>query len=211
MPRYSLRKGLGVWQLLFDGEEALLQHEQGIHYVAWLLRHPAGMPLHGLELAAKAAPARARSNNRAAAGIAEDAALLQRNLGMDDAEAARALWRKQRELEAIIESDDESEPVKSEASRELEAMAGFQAKHLRRGVDASQRAVLAVRRAIQRFHRHLEQAVDAAGKPHRVLRAFAAHLERHILAPSRRWAGSRRSGSYAGCFTYEPPAGVEWE
>src|SRR5258708_26709476 len=96
MPRYSLRKGLGVWQLLFDGEEALLQHEQGIHYVAWLLRHPAGMPLHGLELAAKAAQARARSNIRAAAGVAEDAAGLQRNLGMDDAEAARALWRKRR-------------------------------------------------------------------------------------------------------------------
>src|SRR5262249_50623196 len=35
-PQYALRKGLGVWELYFDGQRALLKHERGIFYVHWL-------------------------------------------------------------------------------------------------------------------------------------------------------------------------------
>src|SRR5437867_5316581 len=52
-PRYSLRKGLGVWHLTFDGQEAGLKHERGIFYVAWLLTHPPEHPIHALDLIAK--------------------------------------------------------------------------------------------------------------------------------------------------------------
>jgi hypothetical protein len=52
-PRYALRKGLGCWGLTFDGKSAVLMHEQGIYYVAYLLMNPAEEPIHGLALALK--------------------------------------------------------------------------------------------------------------------------------------------------------------
>jgi len=33
-PRYMIRKGLGFWRLIFDGQEAILKHERGIYFVA---------------------------------------------------------------------------------------------------------------------------------------------------------------------------------
>src|SRR2546430_1992075 len=49
--RYSLRQGLGLWQLTFEGRPALLKHEKGIYYVAYLLLPPPPHPIHGLNLA----------------------------------------------------------------------------------------------------------------------------------------------------------------
>ena len=39
--------------------------------------------------------------------------------------AVRALWRKQRELERLLEDPDAIEAVKAEALRALEEVAGF--------------------------------------------------------------------------------------
>ena len=41
-------------------------------------------------------------------------------MGLDDAAVARALWHRRRALEAVLEDDRESKPVKAEALRELE-------------------------------------------------------------------------------------------
>ena len=67
--------------------------------------------------------------------------------------------------------------------------------------------------AIQVLVAHLARAVDAAGEPEPVLRAFARHLDEHLLMPSSRhavWIGGRDAAILAGFFTYEPPAGVVW-
>ena len=67
--------------------------------------------------------------------------------------------------------------------------------------------------AIKRFHARLAGAVDAEGRPHAVLRAFARHLHEHLLIPSGRGGGhggARAASTTAGCFTYEPPPGVVW-
>ena len=41
-------------------------------------------------------------------------------MGLEDAAAVRALWRRQRELERVLADRQEIEPVKAESLRELE-------------------------------------------------------------------------------------------
>ena len=56
--------------------------------------------------------------------------------------------------------------------------------------------------------------MDAEGKPDPVLRAFARHLNEHLLIPSDGGGipGRQRVGAaLPGWFTYEPPPGVVWE
>lgn len=66
--------------------------------------------------------------------------------------------------------------------------------------------------AVRRLHTHLARALDAEGKPHPVPQAFARHLHEPLLIPSGRGCmpgGVRVAAALAGCFTYEPPTGVE--
>jgi len=209
--RYCLGKGLGVWQLTFDGAEALLKHERGIFYVAWLLAHPPEQPLHALDLAAKIAEIYRRQlglvrivdpGSGQAVPLLSHARLQERSLALDDAESMRALLRKERELEAILDDECETEPVKREALRELEAIAEFQQRHGRQSCDNARRAVRAVRMAVMRFHRRLQASLTRDGGAHPVLRPFADHLEKYLVIPSARCR--------AGCFVYEPPQGVLW-
>jgi len=222
-PKYAIRKGLGLWRLTFDGNDADLKHERGIFYVAWLLTHPPQHPIHALDLIAKipdmyrhqlglvqiADPATGKQLS-----LESHARIQERSLSLDDAETLRAILRKEKELEAILDDESQSEPVKQEALRELEAIAEFQRLHGRRIQSAAQRAADAVRKAITRFHCHIANAKDACGNPRPVLVPFAAHLEQYLLIPSRRYAGhgnrfARRG--LAGCFTYEPPSpGFAW-
>ncbi len=134
------------------------------------------------------------------------ARLQERSLSVDDAQVMRSLLRKQRELEAILDEPNESEPVKAEALRDLEAIAQFERQHARRTVSNAQRAADAVHKSITRFHHHLARAKDAHGHPHPVLTAFATYIEKTILIPSRRYAGHgnrfARTG-LAGCLVCE--------
>jgi hypothetical protein len=222
-PRYVFRKGLGVWDLIFEGEPAAIKHERGAFYANWLLYHPDETPLHALDLMTKIPelyrqqlgiaelidPATGKS-----VALASHARLQERSLALDDRESMRALFRKQRELENLLDSGEASEPVKAEALRDLEAIYDFQRRHGRRSRDSARRAAHAVRSAIARFHEHLRSALGNDGGPHPVLRPFAEHIEKHILIPSARYAGcgglNARTG-LAGCFTYEQPGGISWK
>ena len=206
-PRHALRRDLGFWQLTFEGETAMLKHEQGIFYVAWLLHHPPEEPIHAVALAIEV---RARYGKPV-----DDAQIVeQRALGLDDAEVFRELRRKQQELEAILDDRQQIEPVKAEALRELQEIYEFQKRNPWRSRDCAQKTVRAVSMAIKRFQQHLAEATDARGKPHRVLRAFGRHLKEYLLAPSGRAGaprGVRFSDILAGCFTYRPPGTAIWE
>ena len=209
--RYSLRKGLGTWDLTFDSQEAGLKHEKGVFYVAWLLYRPPEHPLHALDLITKipemyrkqlglaqiADPLTGKSTL-----LASDARIQERSLALDDAEAVRALLRKEKKLEAILDDETESEPVKAEVQRELEQIAEFLREHSLRSKDSAQNAADTVRTAIKRLQLHLSRAVDVNGNPHPVFRPFALHIAKYIQAPSAR--------NLAGCFIYEPPPGVFW-
>lgn len=221
-PRYALRKGLGVWHLTFDFKEADIRHEKGLLYVAWLLYNPPEQPIHAIDLMAKIpeiyrqqlglAPLVDPTTGKVAP-LLSGARIQERSLSLDDAQAMRALFKKEKELEAILDSQDESEPVKAEALRDLEAIAEFQRQHSRRSKDGAQRAAIAVRQAIKRFHQHTAAALDKNGAPHPALHAFAEHLKNHLLRPSIRY--SSHGGPHAktgpiGCFTYEPSKGIAW-
>jgi hypothetical protein len=139
--------------------------------------------------------------------------LPERSLGRDEAAAARALWRRQRELERILADRLEIEPVKAEAQRELEEITERLRKSPWPSRHGAERSVRAVAAAIKRLHARLAAAVDAEGKPDELLRAFALHLHEYLLVPSGRGGAHARAQAVpgsAGCFTYEPPPGVVW-
>src|SRR5258708_3219940 len=124
-----------------------------------------------------------------------DAILEQRNLALDDNEGQWYLNHKQRELEAILEDDAASEPVKAEVLRELEDLYEYQKKYTGSTSTAASKAVRAVREAIRHFHENLAGAVDPKGNPHPVLRPFAQHLQDYLVTPTLRYtqAGTART------------------
>ena len=204
--RYALRRGLGTWEVTFEGRQDSFRDEQGAEYVVWLLLHPPPEPMHAIALVLEAGQMAGHSPG--AAGVIQ-----QRSLGRDDAEAVRNLRRQARQLEAVLAEELESEPVKAEARRKREEILEFLRTSSWRSQDSAQKCVRAVTRAIKRFHSYLARGVDAEGKPHPVLQAFARHLREHLLMPSGRGGGqggARAARAVGGCFTYEPPPGVVW-
>ena len=200
-----------AWSLIFDYQQAQLLHERGIFYVAWLLLNPPDRPLHALELIAKIPEFYRRQTSlpRLADPVTGQAVapntftrLQEIGLAIEDARTLRAIQRLEQKLEAILDSESETEPIKQEALRDLEAIAQYKQQHGRRSKDNANRAAAAVRKAIKRFHARLAWALDFDGRPHPVLRPFAEHLEQYLLHPRARCPG--------GCFTYEPPPGVVW-
>jgi hypothetical protein len=203
---YGLRRGLGTWEVTFEGQRDSFRDEQGADYVVWLLLHPPPQPIHAVALVLEAR--HVASHTPGTADVIQ-----QRNLGMDDAEAVRNLRRQARQLEAVLADKRESEPAKAEARRKRKEILEFLRRNSWRSQDSTQKCVRAVNRAIRRLHAYLARGVDAEGKPHPVLRAFARHLQEHLLAPSGRGGGPRGARGVAapgGCFTYEPPPGVVW-
>jgi len=212
--KYSLKKGHGFWQLTFAGRHAVFKHEQGAFYVAYLLDHP-NEPIHGLALAMRATLAAGKSNGATRITNPEtgetvtveiDAAIHQRSLGLDDAEAEWSLRRKQLELEAIVDDESTTEPMREEANRDLEAIYNHQKKNPWATRTTAQKTADSVARAIKRLHKHLAESADGSGKPNKVLRAFADHIKQHILIPSGRNFGRdcvRPTERIGGFFTYE--------
>ena len=219
---YALRKGRGFWELTFAGQRTIFKHEQGAFYVAYLLAHPPEEPIHALDLATRVAAAHSKPaaldqiidpTSGEVVTLSIDTRIQERGLGLDRAETMRAVLHEQKKLETILEDETTTQPVKEEIQRELVALYKYEEKNTARTRDSARRAVRAVNTAIKRLHRHLADTIDAEGRPHRVLRSFAAHLERYVLVASGRYAGAGRASAragIAGCFTYQPPRGVVW-
>jgi hypothetical protein len=204
--QYALRRGLGTWEVTFEGRRDSFRDEQGAEYVVWLLLHPPPAPMHALALVLEA-----RHTARRAPGAA--GVIQQRNLGLDDAEAVRGLRRQARQLEAVLEDKKQSELAKGEARQKRQEILEFLRRNPWRSQDSAQKCVRATTRAIKRLHSYLAKGVDAEGKPHPVLQNFARHLREHLLIPSGRGGshgGARAVSAAGGCFTYEPPPGVVW-
>jgi hypothetical protein len=204
---YALNRGPGFWEVTFEGRQASFQHAPGAAYVAWLLLHPPRKPIHALVLALEA---------RTLSGPTPTAAevIQQRYLGLDEAEAVRTLRRREQEFEAVLDDDEEIEPARAEALRELEAIADFMRQNPWQSRDCVLKCAQFVSSAIRRLHARLAGAMGAGGNPQPVLEAFTRHLHEHLLMPSDGGGlpGRFRVGAaLPGWFTYKPPPGVVWE
>src|ERR1035437_10786752 len=202
--RYALCRGVDYWALAFEGRETVFKHELGALYVAYLLRNPPREPLHGVALALKA-------KMKLGQPASPTEVLQERVMGLEEAAAVRALWRRQRELERILHDRLEIEPVKAEALRELEEITEYLRQSPWLSRHGAERCVRAVTAAMKRFYSHLAGGVDVEGKPDEVLQAFAMHLRKHLLILSGRGGAHIRKqafSGFAGCFIYQPPRGV---
>ncbi len=204
--RYALRRGLGCWELIFDGRRAVLKDQVGLEYVAWLLRHPHADPIHGVMLTAAV--------RHRAPGTETAPVLMERSLGQDQLRQWR-VWRgRQKALEHLLDDPDEPAPVKAEAEQELERVRLLLQQGCRQSEDAAGRMSRAVRKALTRLVADLERAQNSAGDPHLALRGFGSHLRRHLLEASTRYRGpgsSQGPDGLAGKFCYEPLAEIHWQ
>ena len=112
--------------------------------------------------------------SRAIAGSLESHARLQeRSLALDNAQTVRARYRKAHELQAILELDQEPEPVKAEALRELEAISQFQRQQGYRTKDA------ATNRSVAKAIKRLTNASPRPQTATAVHTLFAAAVRDH--------------------------------
>src|SRR4051812_3038387 len=58
--RFTLRRGLGFWELTFGGEKAVLKDEKGLAYVAYLLLNGPGEAVHALDMVTRIRAANGR-------------------------------------------------------------------------------------------------------------------------------------------------------
>jgi hypothetical protein len=222
---FAIRKTGPLWSVTIHGQQAKFKHQKGALYVAYLLLNPPEEPIHGaaLELKANAffreaiEPDAQTTMENPFTGeivtIPADAELVQHNLLADEKEGRAYLHRKVRELEAILDQDNASEPVKAEVQRELEELYAYQGQAFHETKTMSQNAVRAVRWTLKSLHKDLATGLDANENWDVVIRIFASHIQNYILIPSARYQKTGRHQSIArasGCFTYEPPLGIKW-
>lgn len=197
-PRYLLRRGAGVWRLVFDGKEGEIDHGRGIALVAYLLFNPPVGGVHGTELAK----------------LAFGQEILQEaSLGADGDSTRRMIQKQAKEWMAVMKNPGASDMEKAEAMEHLEQLAETLNVTRADSEGGADKQVRAVRRAIERLIDKLREANDRKNDPHPALRAFGEHLDEHLWKPSSRFGGNRRSRARAGVagqFTYECPKGVVW-
>ena len=184
----------GFWELRLGAHHAVLVQDQALFYVAFLLAHP-GQPFLPLDLAEKVYELYGAHPDFRQNLLALDSQLLQ-------ARHAEVLRQKVKQLEAILDDEDQTEPVKAEALRELANLYSLQ--------DAAQSEITQSTESIGHlilsslYRLYLSIADGPALKtehtdPQNPVRPFARYLLRHVLIPS-----IRLSGHGVLRFVYEP-------
>ena len=220
-PRFALRRGLGFWEVVFEGKTATVKHEQGLAYVAWLVSHP-GESILALDLATQVNASEGRNKGVAellnpitGEGVAlqADSRIQERAPALDRARTMKAVLQRQHELEALVEQQNLHVAVKEEAYRELIKLYDYEKRNSTRARDAAGRASDAVGRAVKRLERKLAQARKANGTANTNMALFAKHIRDHILIPSGRSGrgGDQIGRVLKGILVYEAPTGVRWE
>lgn len=138
------------------------------------------------------------------ARVQGEAPVQQRSAVLDDKDATKDYLREMSRLRKLIESDDASDQEKEVAAEELAQLEASVGCIHHRTIDEASKAARSVRQAIRRVCSSLAETRDERHRPHPVLTAFAAHLQKHLLGPSQ--PGS----APAGHLVYEAPEGVIW-
>ena len=180
--RFALRNTDGFWELTCGGHTAVLKQDQGLFYVAWLLANLPAEPLAAIELAEK---------------VYDEFCLhpdFRQNLPWvashgGSEHLAKVLVRQQRALEAILDSEDELDPVKTEALNELIVLAERQAVLYEESARDAQATGDILARGLRSLRLSLAAAADVQGNPQTLSQAFARHLLLCLFLPSIRAAG----------------------
>ena len=195
-PRYVIRKGLGGWILIYDWEVTTLPDDKAVYYVARLLLEPPPTPIHATML----------DHLVFGHALVEN----QRNLGRDDQETLERQGLARRKCQAMLEDDSVTALERAEAQRDLDEINAWARKYQRGTEAGEQKQVRAISAGLLRLIKDLERATGRKREPVPVLRSFGGHLRTHLWEASGRSNGRRGRPGRAGCFTYEPPAGVRW-
>jgi hypothetical protein len=197
----SLQNTDGFWELTFNGSTAVLPHHQILFHVAWLLAKRPADPakpwvasITSTKLAAKVF-----DTFRSHFDFRYDA---WSRIGTDGDPLAEILRHKQLALEAILDREDELEPIKAEALRELTAVYELQERYVADVAQARDAFAQHLMASLLGLYKRLAAATDLRGYPNHVLRSFALHLLVHLIMPSIQ-ASRSRSGSLTRC-VYRP-------
>jgi 7-cyano-7-deazaguanine synthase in queuosine biosynthesis len=219
LPRYFIRKELGVWRIRVDGKETVAQDCRAMELVAWLLMNPPDEAIHASVLEHHV-DGGAVTNGSTAIDYGDNGDIQTTDVGGAIVEIAGKKLKgsmtlpalKQRIAELKRDRDDDSlaSTVRQEAEDELTTLL----QSYDRGGKVSGQAELAVervRKAIKTLINDLKAAKRQQGLVNVALCAFGEHLEQNLWLPSM--GGKNRAGASGkpGCFIYEPPAGVRWK
>ncbi|MBP7830731.1 MAG: hypothetical protein KA248_12525 [Kiritimatiellae bacterium] len=220
--RYAVHRGLNMWRVIFDGVDVPgIGKNRGMFYVAYLLRQAGAPPIHALELEAKSLVFLRREcglsevvdqHSSEPVPLDSDAVIQELNLGKDDREIEIRLDIEERRAFATIESSD-SPREKKLAWEKVNDIRDFRRLHFRVGSNPADKAAKRVRAAIDRLCEDLRQYRDGSQRATQAAHGFAAHIERHIRAPSAAlWpkGGRSRRGHQAGHFQCFPADGIAW-
>ena len=226
-PVYSLRKQMGVWELIFENRRATVGDERGIQIVAYLLRKPPSEPIHAVPLEMKVWQ-RGLVDEIDLAGLPDNLGdgefneqtieYTPRNQQASGAKLGQGedflLKKRLRELLGTIDVLTMPQSERDAAQAELDEIYKSLDGAAGRTIDSASKTADRVRKAIKRLHAKLSEANDETHNPNLVLRDFANHLDKYLIVPSSRFTkgkGSRNRAGVAGTFTYEPPPGVVWD
>lgn len=219
LPRYFIRKELGVWRIRVDGKETVAQDCRAMELVAWLLLNPPDEPIHAsvLENHVDGNPV---TDGATAIEYGDESNIQHPDVGGVIVEAAGkklkseitlpALKQKLAELRKDKDDENLAPSVRQEAEDELAKLL----HDYNRGGKVTGQAELAaerVRKAIKNLINDLKSAKRQQGLINVALCAFGEHLEQNLWRPSV--GGLNRAGASGkpGCFTYDPPTGVRWK
>jgi hypothetical protein len=172
----SLANTDGFWELSFCGESAVLKQDQALFYLLFLLSRP-GVPI--------SAPALSLEVFRAFHQHL-DFDLDFPSLPLPDqlSEIALVLQNKAKRLEAVLDSEDQLEPVKQEVSHELADLYSLQNSpdfNFHTYCESTSQLIFD---NLCRLTGNLLSAKHVNGSPHPLIRAFGLHLVSHLILPS---------------------------
>lgn len=218
---YRLWKGNGWVNLVFHGEQDVIKDDRAALLIDYLLKNP---PVEGLHASVLESLVDGRPPVEGAGavevegdgavggdGAADVGGVVEEGAGkkLMGGITLPALKEKLAELRGIMADKTLPQEEREAAEKEWRGLVRAYARGGKLGGQAG-RSVDRVRKAIKAKIEELKGAEKANGTPNEVLRAFGAHLEQHLWLPSMGGKGRTGASVRAGCFIYEPAAGVVW-
>jgi hypothetical protein len=185
----SLTNTDGFWDLTFNGQHTVLKQHPALFYVAWLVAANQAQPIAALDLAAAVF-----SLFKYNPDLLFSAPWLCRQ--QRDADVAKVMLRRQRALEKILDQPDSDDVVKAEVEREIVFIQNLQETYFGELLPPGEKTGERIMHDLLDLYAILSRALDAQGKPHLIIRAFAFHLLVCVVMPSIRASRRQPGGRY---------------